>query len=131
MRPATALAFILLASACHDAHPREVVGTWVNDSLWPPGYMRTIDTLELTADGTGRNHFVVHSYITSLQRDGGLDTTRADDGPVVLNWEVMHNEEGRYLCLADSAKRRCATLRVIPETELKFGTASYERVRAP
>lgn len=124
LRPLPPLLLVTLA-ACYDMkHPREMVGTWVQDSLSGGGIVRRTDTFRLRSDG-----IVLHS--------GSIASTAAAKNPfkpVVwaegLKWAFRPRVEGSLLCLFVQAGQEadCHTVRIASESVLVVDGFSYRRI---
>jgi hypothetical protein len=118
--------FILVAVlACWDSrHPPEMVGTWVQDSLYGGGIVRRTDTLRLESDG-----MALHS--------GSIVTTDAAASPLKpavwaegLKWVYRPRAEGPLLCLfaQEGQEADCHTVRVASGSLLVVDGNSYRRL---
>jgi hypothetical protein len=122
--PLTPLVLITF-SACWDVkHPREMVGVWVQDSLYGAGIIRRTDTLRLRKDG-----IALHSgSITAT------DLATNPSKPVVwaegLKWAFRPRAEGHLLCLfvEERQENECHTVRVASESVLVVDDNSYRRL---
>ena len=116
---------LVTVTACWDLkHPREMVGTWVQDSLYGGGIIHRTDTLRLRKDG-----IALHSgSITST------DLATNPSKPVIwaegLKWAFRPRAEGHLLCLfvQDGWEPDCHTVRVASESLLVVDGNSYQRL---
>lgn len=122
-----ALAPLLLATlaACSDMrHPREMVGTWVQDSLYGGGIIHRVDTLRLRKDG-----IALHSGSIAA-----TDRASSPREPTVwaegLKWDYRPRAEGHLLCLfaTEEQEPECHTLRIASEHVLVVDGNSYRRL---
>jgi hypothetical protein len=120
------LATLLLVTvtACWDVkHPREMVGTWAQDTLYG-GITRRTDTLRLRRDG-----IALHSGSIAA-----TDLATNPSKPVVwaegLKWAFRPRAEGHLLCLFVDERQEpdCHTVRVASESVLVVDGNSYRRL---
>jgi hypothetical protein len=114
-----------LLAGCWDVrHPREMVGTWAQDSLYGDGIIRRTDTLRLRADG-----IALHS--------GSIAATHPESSstkPVVwaegLKWAYRPRAEGHLLCLyaQEGQEGDCHTVRIASDSVLVVDGNSYRRL---
>jgi hypothetical protein len=105
-------------------HPEEMVGTWVQDSLYGGGIARRTDTLRLRGDG-----MALHS--------GSIMATDAATSPIKptvwaegLKWAYRPRAEGPLLCLyvQEGQEPDCHTVRIASATMIVVDGNSYRRL---
>ena len=122
---------LLTLGACWDVkHPKEMVGTWAQDSLYGDGIMRRTDTLRLHEDGIALHSgsiAPIHPESSSLK-------------PVVwaegLKWAYQPQlpyrprPEGNLLCLfvEKGWEPECHTVRIASDSVLVVDGNSYRRL---
>lgn len=125
LRRLTPLALVLIAACSDTKHPREVVGTWAQDSLYGGGIVRGTDTFRLMSNG-----IALHS--------GGIATTDAAANPLKptvwaegLKWSYRPRAGGPLLCLfvEEGQEADCHTIRIASESLLVVDGRSYWRLR--
>src|SRR3982751_4958877 len=123
LRHLTPLVLVLIAACWDTKHPREVVGTWAQDSLYGGGIVRGTDTLRLLSNGIAL-------------RSGGIATTAAaanPDKPTVwaegLKWAYRPRAGAPLLCLfvEEGQEADCHTIRIASESLLVVDGRSYRR----
>jgi hypothetical protein len=124
LRPLTPLILVAFAACSDMKHPREMVGTWVQDSLYGGGIVRRTDTLRLGSDG-----MALHS--------GSIVATDAATSPLKpavwaegLKWAYRPRAEGPLLCLfvQEGQEADCHTVRVASESVIVVDGNSYQRL---
>jgi hypothetical protein len=124
LRPLTPLLLVTFAACWDTKHPREVVGTWAQDSLYGGGIVRGTDTFRLLSNG-----IALHS--------GGIATTAAAANPLKptvwaegLKWAYRPRAGGPLLCLfvEEGQEADCHTLRIASESLLVVDGRSYRRL---
>ena len=125
LRPLTPLILVIFAACSDMKHPREMVGTWVQDSVYGGGIVRRTDTLRLLSDGVA-----LHS--------GSIATTAAAANPHKptvwaegLKWAYRPRAGGPLLCLfvEEGQEADCHTIRIASESLLVVDGRSYRRLR--
>jgi hypothetical protein len=116
---------VVTFAACSDMrHPREMVGTWVQDSLYGGGLVRRTDTLRLRSDGIAL-------------RSGSIEATAAATNPLKpvvwaegLKWAYRPRDQGPLLCLfvEEGQEADCHTVRIASERVLVVDGNSYQRL---
>lgn len=122
---------LLLAIACSDAHPGELVGLW--SSRQERGeVLRVLDTLELRSNGTQRQRRLIYTLTPSRRSIFEFDSTLSANVAGEGTWSVIRNDDGRHLCLAETGRpgKLCQPLKVAPETELTFGDTRFTHAGA-
>jgi hypothetical protein len=118
---------LLILAACSDfEHPEEVVGTWVQDSLYGDAIIRRVDTLRLGGDGI------------ALHSGSIAPTDRASSSikPVVwaqgLKWAYRPRAEGHLLCLfaEEGHEQECHSVRIDSDSVIVVDGNSYRRLRS-
>ena len=116
---------LVTITACWDVkHPREMVGTWAQDSLYGGGITRRTDTLRLRKDG-----IALHSGSIMA-----TDPATKPSKPVVwaegLKWAFRPRAEGHLLCLfvQDGQEADCHTVHVASESVLVVDGNPYRRL---
>ena len=112
-------------TACWDVkHPREMVGTWVQDSLYGDGIMRRTDTLRLRKDGIALHSGSIAA--TDLATNPSKTVVWAEG----LKWAFRPRAEGHLLCLFAEERQEndCHTVSVASESVLVVDQNSYRRL---
>ncbi|MDB4887415.1 MAG: hypothetical protein JWN79_2853 [Gemmatimonadetes bacterium] len=124
LRPLAPLVMVTVAACSDMKHPREMVGTWVQDSLYGGGIVRRTDTLRLGGDGTAL-------------RSGSIATTEAATNPgtpavwaVGVKWAYRPRAEGPLLCLfvEEGQEADCHTVRIASASVIVVDGNSYQRL---
>jgi hypothetical protein len=124
LRPLTPLLLVTVAACSDMKHPREMLGTWVQDSLYGGGIVRRTDTLRLRSDG-----IALHS--------GSIATTAAATNPLKpvvwaegLKWAYRPRDQAPLLCLfvGEGQEADCHTVRIASGSVLVVDGNSYQRL---
>ena len=124
LRSLTPLLLVTFAACSDMKHPREMVGTWVQDSLYGDGIVHRTDTLRLGSDG-----IALHS--------GSIVTTAAATNqlkPVIwaegLKWAYRPRAQAPLLCLfvEEGQEADCHTVRIASRSVLVVDGNSYRRL---
>jgi hypothetical protein len=122
--PLAPLVLVALTACSNMKHPDELVGTWVQDSLYGGGITRRVDTLRLRDDG-----IALHS--------GSIASTAASSNPLPpvawaegLKWAYRPRAEGPLLCLFVDERQApdCHAVRVASDSVLVVDGNSYRRL---
>ena len=127
-RSLTLLLPVAFTTACWDVkHPKEMVGTWVKDTLYGNGIVHSTDTLRLRKDGI-------------VLRSGSIATTEAATNPEKptvwaqgLKWAYSPRPESPLLCFfaQEGQEPDCHTVRIASASLLVVDGNSYRRLPGP
>ena len=123
LRPLTLI--LVTLGACSDMkHPREMVGTWVQDSLYGGGIVRRTDTLRLRSDGIALHSGSIAAIDAATHP---LEPTVWAEG---LKWAYRPREEGPLLCLfvEEGPEADCHTVRLASGSVMVVDGNSYQRL---
>ena len=112
-------------AACWDTkHPREMVGTWVFDSLYGGGIVRRTDTLRLTSDG-----MALHSG-SIVSTDAATTPLKPNVWAEGMKWAYRPRADGPLLCLfvQEGQEAFCQTVRIASATVIVVEGNAYRRL---
>lgn len=123
-RPLTPLILVTFAACFDTKHPREMVGTWVQDSLYGNGIVHGTDTLRLRSDGIALRS---GSIRTTEAATNQLKPTTWAEG---LKWAYRPRAGGPLLCflVEEGQEADCHTIRIASESLLVVDGNSYRRL---
>jgi hypothetical protein len=120
----TPLLLVAIAACSDMRHPREMVGTWAQDSLYGDGIIRRTDTLRLRGDGVA-----LHSgSITPTHPE--TSSTKPVTWAQGLRWAYRPRAEAHLLCLfvEEGGEQDCHTVGIASDSVLVVDGNSYRRL---